>query len=329
MRRPPIAILAALLLASTLAWVRPAAAAEEGERLLDVDLDDRVDPVRPGQEIVYEVSLQNESDLAAPDVVVVDALPPGTTYVVAYRPPDYGVEPAEVGDGTVTWRVGTLEPCGHGDHPPCGSLWAVLRVDDDVAPGTVLRNHAAIWSSDTVNFEPYEGQTFTSVGSFAIRSAKIAFSRANESAHRATVIGDVARSGLHTPSDPATPDIDLTSGIRVVLGGAGDPPFLDVFVPPDGLRCRGGQIVRCRLADRRLFQPLGLDSLDITLRSKLQRRNNASVRVRTARLAIPRDAGPDLTIVLEAAGERYDDVATMVPTRSGFSYTHNQSAGPP
>jgi uncharacterized repeat protein (TIGR01451 family) len=63
------------------------AAALEREFPLDVDLADRVDPVPPGGDIVYEIELENFTDQAAPDVVVTDFLPPGTTFVSAYRQP--------------------------------------------------------------------------------------------------------------------------------------------------------------------------------------------------------------------------------------------------
>jgi uncharacterized repeat protein (TIGR01451 family) len=299
---------------------RPAFAA----RGFDIDLDDRVDPVRPGEEIVYEIGIENSFETPAPDTIVTDFLPPGTTYVAAYRQPDYAEIPAEVDSGVVRWHLGDEPSCGNVGLPPCRDIWAVLRVDDDVAPGTVLMNHVEMTSSDPVNYPTHQDTTYTSVGSAAIRNAKVTFPR-TPGRDRITVRADLARSGLQTPSSPPPPTLDPSAGVHIMLREPGQAPVLDIDVPGSALRCSGTVARHCQLDDPSLYRPLGLDRLTIFLPFLLQQRNNAQVLVRTASLTLPDDFGPDLELTIDSGGVTYVDDATLRAAPNRLTYLHTQA----
>ena len=304
--------------------VAPLAAESFAARGFDIDLDDRVDPVRPGEEIVYEIGIENSFESPAPDTIVTDFLPPGTTYVAAYRQPDYALVPAEVDSGVVRWHLGDEPSCGNLGLPPCRDIWAVVRVDSDTAPGTVLMNHVQLTSSDPTNYPTHMDIAYTSVGSAAIRNAKVSFPR-TPGRDRITIRADLARSGLATPTSPPTATIDPLAGVRIVLGEPGQVPVLDLTVPGSALRCSGTVARHCQLDDPRLYRPLGLDRLTIFLPFLLQQRNNAQVMVRTAALSLADDFGPDLELTIESAGVAYVDQATPHVVVNRLTYRHTQA----
>ncbi len=55
----------------------------------------------------YVISVTNEGDRTATGVTLTDTLPAGMSYVSA------DPEPSEIGDGTVVWSIGDLEPAGN------------------------------------------------------------------------------------------------------------------------------------------------------------------------------------------------------------------------
>ena len=90
----------------------------------------------PGATSTYELTVVNTSEVDAPDVVIVDALPDGLVFVAAdshglYAPDDH----------EVTWRLGTL---GAGEQR---TVRVVAWVDDELAPGTEITNIASVSSA--------------------------------------------------------------------------------------------------------------------------------------------------------------------------------------
>jgi hypothetical protein len=224
----------------------------------------------------------------------------------------------------VEWHIGTLESCGHIDLPPCRDIWAVFRVENGVDSGTVLHNQVTMTSSDAVNFPAHQDQTYTSVGSAALRKARVTFPIL-PGRDRVSVEADLARNGRRTPFDPATPTIDPTEGIRIILSEPGGATALDVTVPGSAFRCIGNASVRCRLADPRVWRPLGLDRLNVFLPLIHLQRANAQVIVRTGKLSLPDNFGPVLELTVESGGETYTDEALLVAGANRLSYTHKQS----
>ena len=161
----------ALVVATALALpVRPVHAVPRG---FDIDLDDRNDPVRPGDRAVYELAIENSLLAVAPGVVVTDLLPPGTSFVEARRAPDWSLVPATVFADRVELSLGDLPSCGAVDLPACHDVWITLRVDAGVAPGTMLENRVVMTSTDPGDFPTHRSRIFTSVGSAAIRTARV------------------------------------------------------------------------------------------------------------------------------------------------------------
>lgn len=209
----------------------------------------------------------------------------------------------------------------------------MLRVDDHVAPGTLLENRVSISSSDPSL--PANGTSvFTTVGSAAIRVASLRVGRPTRDA--LDLRADLARAGLETPLDAPPPDVDLSDGFRLRVGAVGGPPLLDVSLGFPDLKCNRwppdpARTTRCRIRDRELVSGVGLRRLDVTLRPYLSsQRNNARVAVSAKQMSIPESTGLDLEIVLEAAGEIYSDRVCLVPKRDGRlrAYARPQSKGP-
>lgn len=297
---------------------------------LDVDLDDRVDPVRPGEEIVFEVEVENFTDAVAPDVVLTIEPPAGTSFVVAHREPDWHEVAAQEVGGRFVMALGGVEPCDRPGVSRCRDLWVTLRVDPGVPPGTVLETRAAVASSAPVSYPPNETSVFTSVGSAAVRRAKIFVGRPQRD--RAIVQLDLARNGLRTRLDPPPPTIDVSQGVRVVFGEPGEAPLLDVTVPADKLRCTNptndpARVKTCGLRDPRTFRKLGLARLQIIQRPYLAvQRSNAQVRLQLSSLDVPVETDHELEVTLEAASEVYTDrFVTEDGPRGRFrQYNHHQ-----
>jgi hypothetical protein len=187
----------------------------------------------------------------------------------------------------------------------CRSIWAVFRIDDDVAPGTVLVNSVEITSSDDVTYPTNDSSTPTTAGSLAIRDGVVRLGKPGRDSIR--VHADLARSGLRTALDPPSPDIDATGGVHVTFGEPGGTPMFDADVPAAALRCRGRV---CRLHDAADFGVVGLDKLEIQRHPELRQRNNATVRARARKLSLTTPVGTELELHLEAAGVTYVGQAT-------------------
>ena len=301
-----------------------AVAGPAGARSLDVSLDDRVDPIPAGQDMVYELDLDVTSDVPAPDVVLTLTLPPGTSFVSAVRQPDYAPITGDVVGDEVRFDLGEEPSCNGKDIPACAAIWALVHVDGSVAPGTVLAATVVATSSDPGTFPTDVHTAYTSVGSLAIRKGRVNFSAA-PGRDRIQFEADLGRVGWASPNDPAPPTLDLSSGMRVRMGEAGAPPVVDVTLPADAFTCIGSAAVRCRLADPKAWRPLGLDRLNVFFPLDYAQRNNAGVLVRSYDLALPDDIGPDMQLTIDAGGQTYTDSALHVPSGRRLVYTHTQA----
>lgn len=322
-RSRPRRAASALALAVALAFA--AGSAQAVPRGFDVDLDDRNDPVRPGEEVVYELAIENSLLAVAPGVVVTDLLPPGTSFVEARRAPDWSLVPANVLADRVELSLGDLASCGAVDLPACRDVWVTLRVDPGVPPGTVLQNQVVMTSSDPAGFPTHRSRIFTSVGSAAIRAARVLMPPTATGRDTVSVEADLARDGRRSPLDPAPSTLDPREGLRVVLREPGGTVALHVELPGSAFRCRGTGSMRCRLENPSAWRALGLDRLDVFLPDVASQRNGAQVLVRTTKTTLPDDFGPVLEIVVESAGTTWSDEATLAVGSGRLSYSHKQS----
>ncbi|HZR85096.1 MAG TPA: DUF11 domain-containing protein [Candidatus Binatia bacterium] len=331
------AAVAALLLApaspSTVLAQDPPPDSKDRDGPLDVDLDDRIDPVRPGQEIVYEIEIENFTASVAPGVVLTDTLPPGTTFVIAHREPDWAEVPATVVGDQVRIDLGGVDPCDRPGVPRCRDVWLVARVNDDVPPGTRVQNRVDLASSDAATYPPLSADVYTAVGSAAIREADIRAGRPRTDRVRATA--DLARTGWRTRIDPAPPSVDVSDGIRVRAEAAGGLVLFDVSFSAAELRCTNpsGDPFRtrtCRPASRVALALARIQLLEVTLRpTGATQRNNARLRVRAAHLDVPLAAASELTLTLFAGGETYTDTVPLALGGDGHTARYSRSQGSP
>lgn len=293
-----------------------------GAKALDVSIDDRVDPAFAGGDLVYEIDLDVTFATPAPGVVVTLQLPPGTSFVSAVRQPSYAALDGEVVGNEVRFDLGDEPSCNGNLLPACPAIWATVHVDDSVDPGTVLAATALATSTNPQSFPSDAHTVYTSVGTLAIRKGRVNFS-AIPGRDRIQFEADVAREGWPSPNDPVPATLDLSDGIRVKMGEAGETPVVDVTVPVSAFTCIGSASVRCRLADPKAWRPLGLDRLNVTFPLDFVQRNNAQVLVRSYTLSLPPDIGPDLELTVEA-GETSTDTALHEVKGRRLVYTHTQ-----
>lgn len=293
-------------------------------RSLDVSLDDRVDPVPAGADLVYELDLDVTADAPAPDVRLTLTLPAGTSFVSAVRQPDYAPIAADVVGSEVRFDLGAEPSCNGKNIPACAAIWARVHVDGSVDPGTVLAATVVATSSDPGSFPTDTHTAYTSVGTLAIRKGRVNFS-ATPGRDRIQFEADVGRAGWPSPDDPLPPTLDIAGGVRVRMGESGAPPAVDVTVPYEAFTCIGSAAIRCRLASPKAWRPLGLDRLNVFFPLAYQQRNNASVLVRSYDLSLPDDAGPEMTLTIDAGGETYTDEALHTTAGRRLIYTHTQA----
>jgi uncharacterized repeat protein (TIGR01451 family) len=94
----------------------------------------------PGSELTYQISIYNNGNWAASDIVVTDTLPVSTTYVSDYN--SYGFTTVVTGS-QVVWTSPTL------DSDESASLYLRVQVPDTVQVGDVLTNTVQVTTSST------------------------------------------------------------------------------------------------------------------------------------------------------------------------------------
>jgi hypothetical protein len=301
-----------------------ALATHAAARALDVSLDDRVDPVPAGANVVYEISLDVTSSGPAPGVLITLQLPTGTTFVSAVRQPDYAPISGDVAGNEVRFDLGEEPSCNGKDIPACADIWVLLHVGGGIDPGTVLQASVVATSSDPGTFPSDSHVAYTSVGTAAIRKARVNFS-AIPGRDRMQFEADLGRDGWPSPNDPLPPTLDFSGGIRVRMGAAGSPAVVDVTVPGDAFKCSGSARRRCTLSDPSAWRPFGLDRLTISLPLDFAQRNNAGILVKSTNLALSPDIGPEMQLTVDAGGETYTDSALLTAQGRRLTYTHTQS----
>jgi uncharacterized repeat protein (TIGR01451 family) len=328
----PALVLAALGAAPAAAQGEPIDA-KDRDGPIDVDLDDRVDPAAPGQEIVYEVEIENFTGAVAPDVVLTSVLPPGTTFVVAHREPDWAeIQGTVVGD-RVSFDLGDVVPCDRPGVPRCRDVWLVLRADESVVPGTRVEHRVEIETGNPAAFPPIAASVFTAVSSAAIRHATLHTGRPGRD--RAILDADLARTAWRTRLDPPPPNVDPSQGIRVRLDEPGGQLLTDITIPMAELRCTNPsadphRTRTCRPTNRQALKAAGIQKLELTLRAtSTVQRNNARIRLRLARISIPLGSVENLRLTLDAAGETYTDTVPLAPLADGRRFAYARSQGEP
>ncbi len=199
---------------------------------------DTPDPVTPGTNLTYTITVTNNGPSDASTVQLSDTLPAGTTFVSLSSPGGWSCTTPAVGAG------GTID-CSIATFVPGNAVFTlVVHVDSTVATATVLSNTATVSSATA---DPTEG---------------------NEDATATTTTGtasaDLSASKSDTP-DPVTPGSNLTYTINVTNAGPGNAtsaqmsdtlPVGTTFVSlssPGGWSCTtpavgSGGTVTCNLA---------------------------------------------------------------------------------
>lgn len=104
--------------------------------------DDSILYARPGDEIAYRILFDNkDNDRTVSNIVIVDALPQGVEFVRATGDGSFGAYNPQT--RTYTWIYASL-PGGGSE-----SVDLVVRLADNITPGTVVANRATIKSDQT------------------------------------------------------------------------------------------------------------------------------------------------------------------------------------
>lgn len=104
--------------------------------------DDSILYARPGDEIAYRILFDNkDNDRTVSNIVIVDALPQGVEFVRATGDGSFGAYNPQT--RTYTWIYASL-PGGGSE-----SVDLVVRLADNITPGTVVANRATIRSDQT------------------------------------------------------------------------------------------------------------------------------------------------------------------------------------
>jgi uncharacterized repeat protein (TIGR01451 family) len=126
---------------------------------LSVVKTDSPDPVAPGANITYTLTVSSAGPSNAQTVSLTDAVPANTTFVSFAEPAGWtSIEPAVGGTGAVTSTRGTLAPT---DGPQIFTL--VVRVNSPTADATIITNTATVGSAtgDTVPGNNTDTETTT------------------------------------------------------------------------------------------------------------------------------------------------------------------------
>ncbi|PRY90342.1 gliding motility-associated C-terminal domain-containing protein, partial [Mongoliibacter ruber] len=108
---------------------------EDLRALLTIQKSAMSSTVAAGEELTYQISINNRGSGSAQDVIVTDPIPEGTAFVSA------NLDGAHT-NGVVTWSLGTVEAGESID------LELTVLVDEDLSGGTTIRNIATVESPD-------------------------------------------------------------------------------------------------------------------------------------------------------------------------------------
>ena len=132
---------------------------------LSVLKSDAPDPVAPGANLLYTISVNNAGPLPAGNVSLSDTLPAGTTFVSFTSPVGWtNTTPPVGGTGTVTSTIASL-PAG------LAAFTLTVQVGAGVANGTVITNTATVASSDFDPTPANNSSTATTTVSVPVPSA--------------------------------------------------------------------------------------------------------------------------------------------------------------
>jgi uncharacterized repeat protein (TIGR01451 family)/LPXTG-motif cell wall-anchored protein len=119
----------------------PVAQACEEQKVCNLTLTktDSVDPVEPGDELVYHLTLKNigNGDCTGTGVLIKDVFDPNTTYVGSSK------TPAETTSEYIKWNFGTVTP------GEIENVDLTMLVSQEAQCGSVLINKAKSWSTQT------------------------------------------------------------------------------------------------------------------------------------------------------------------------------------
>ena len=121
------------------------------------------DPVAPGEQLVYSISVTNNGNDNATSVVLVDQLPAETDFVAASSGGSF-----DPGSGQVTWNQGVLAPGSS------ALVTLTVVVDDPLADGTLLVNLATVSSNETA---PITASVTTTVTNPGTQTAALALTK--------------------------------------------------------------------------------------------------------------------------------------------------------
>ena len=192
---------------------------------LSLTKTDAPDPVAPGADLTYTITVTNNGPSSAQNVTVNDTLPTGTTFGSAT--PSQG---SCAGTTTVSCALGSI---ANGASP---TITLVVHVGPSVADGSVISNTASV-SSTTADPTP-----------------------ANNSATSTTTVTTSADLGVTKADspDPVTAGTDLTYTIGITNTGPSDAPGVTLTDPipagtsfvsatPSTGSCAGTTTVSCNL----------------------------------------------------------------------------------
>lgn len=124
--------------------------------VLTITKTDDPDPVTPGNLLTYTMVYSAHGDSPAPNTIITDTTPPGTTFVSA----EGGLsitDPGAGNTGTVTWSLGNLLPVASGITFQTGVVTLVVRVDPDIPLSAIpILNHVRISDDDGVTDDDIE-----------------------------------------------------------------------------------------------------------------------------------------------------------------------------
>jgi large repetitive protein len=192
---------------------------------LSLTKTDAPDPVAPGADLTYTITVTNNGPSSAQNVTVNDTLPTGTTFGSAT--PSQG---SCAGTTTVSCALGSIA------NGASATITLVVHVGPSVADGTVISNTASV-SSTTADPTP-----------------------ANNSATSTTTVTTSADLGVTKADspDPVTAGTDLTYTIGITNTGPSDAPGVTLTDPipagtsfvsatPSTGSCAGTTTVSCNL----------------------------------------------------------------------------------